>query len=50
VLEDTRGDNPGKPGEKPVIGRINYPYRPTASLPQVFWFALREGLGKVFLK
>lgn len=45
-----RGDNPGKPGEKPVVGVINYPYRPTASLPQMFWFPLREGLGKVFVK
>lgn len=45
-----RGDNPGKPGEKPAVGVINYPYRPTASLPQVFWFPLREGLGKVFIK
>jgi hypothetical protein len=31
-------------------GRINQAYAPTASLPQVLWLALKEGLGKVFLK
>jgi len=45
-----RGDNPGKPGQVPVVGRVNRPYAPTASLPQVLWLALKEGLGKVFLK
>ena len=45
-----RGNNPGKPGEAPVVGRINQAYAPTASLPQVLWLALKEGLGKVFLK
>ena len=45
-----RGNNPGDPGETPVTGRINYPYEPWRSLPQVFWFALRQGLGKVFVK
>jgi len=45
-----RGDNPNKPDEAPVVGRINRPYSVTASLPQLFWFALKEGLGKVFLK
>ena len=44
------GENPGKAGEEPRVGRINYPYRPTASLPQVFWYALREGMVKVFVK
>ncbi len=45
-----RGSNPGEPDEAPVVGRINRRYDPTNSLPQVFWFALREGLGKVFVK
>ena len=45
-----RGDNPGKPGEVPKVGRVNRPYAPTASLPQVLWYALREGLGKVLIK
>jgi hypothetical protein len=45
-----RGSNPNKPGETPKVGRINHPYSATASLPQFFWFALREGLGKVFVK
>ena len=45
-----RGNNPDKPGKAPVVGQINLPYQSTATLPQVFWFALREGLGKVFLK
>lgn len=45
-----RSENPDKAGEKPRVGRIDYPYRPTASLPQVFWFALREGMAKVFVK
>jgi len=45
-----RGNNPDKPGKAPVVGQINRPYQSTATLPQVFWFALREGLGKVFLK
>ncbi|MBP2648519.1 MAG: hypothetical protein H6Q77_2143 [Gemmatimonadetes bacterium] len=45
-----RGENPGKAGEEPRIGRINYPYRPTASLPQVFWYALRQGMVEVFVK
>jgi hypothetical protein len=45
-----RGNNPGDPGDKPVPGIIRLPYRPAASLPQTFWFALRQGLGKVFLK
>ena len=45
-----RGNNPDKPGEKPVVGRINHPYQRSATLPQFFWYALREGLGKVFVK
>ena len=45
-----RGDNPGKAGEAPMVGRVNQPYKPTASLPQVLWYALREGLGKVLIK
>lgn len=45
-----RGNNPGDPGEAPVVGPINRPYASTESLPQFFWFALRQGLGKVFLK
>ena len=38
------------PARRRWWGAINYPYQPSASLPQVFWFALREGLGKVFVK
>lgn len=45
-----RGNNPDKPGKAPVAGRVNLPYQPTATLPQVFWFALREGLNEVFVK
>jgi hypothetical protein len=45
-----RGDNPGKAGEAPMVGRVNRPYAPTASLPQVYWAALKEGLGKVLIK
>ena len=45
-----RGENPGKAGEEPRVGRINYPYQPTASLPQVFWYALRQGMVEVFVK
>ncbi len=45
-----RGDNPGKTGEKPRAGPVNKPYGSTESLPQVFWFALRGGLAKVFVK
>ena len=45
-----RGNNPDKPGKAPVVGQVNLPYQSTATLPQVFWYALREGLGKVFLK
>jgi hypothetical protein len=45
-----RGDNPGEPGETPVVGRINRPYSATASLPQFLWYALREGLSRVFMK
>jgi hypothetical protein len=33
-----------------MAGSVNRPSAPTASLPQVFWFALKEGLGKVLIK
>ena len=45
-----RSDNPGDPDEQPRAGRIDLPYDPTASLPKVFWFALRQGLNQVFMR
>ena len=45
-----RGDNVNKPGDSPEVGRINYPYSATATLPQFLWYALRQGLGDVFMK
>jgi hypothetical protein len=39
-----------KPGDSPEVGRINYPYSATATLPQFLWYALRQGLGDVFMK
>jgi hypothetical protein len=44
-----RHDNPD--GDKPPrVGLIDQPWNGRSSLPQVLWFALRQGLGRVFLK
>ncbi len=44
-----RHDNPD--GDKPPrVGLIDVQWNGRASLPQVLWFALRQGLGRVFIK